>query len=101
MDNQEFDTNQVGFDSRYCAVVPIAFLDRLLKCYYGYGAREGEQAVDKSVGTPQPIEPSYDIDQMREMFVKTELPAGYMPKGVAKRKAESQNGERHDPTAEE
>ena len=100
MDNPEFDTNEIGFDSRFCAVVPIAFLDRLLKCYYGYGAREGEQAVDKSVETPKPIEPSYDIDQMREMFVKTEYPSGYEPRGAAKRKAELRDGKRHDKTAE-
>ena len=81
-------------------MVPIAFLDRLLKCYYGYGAREGEQAVDKSVETPKPAEPSYDIDQMRDMFVRTEYPSGYEPQGAAKRKAELRDGKRHDQTAE-
>ena len=101
MDNQEFDTNEIGFDSRFCAVVPIAFLDRLLKCYYGYGAREGEQAVDKSVETPKPPEPSFDVGQMRDMFVRTEYPPGYEPRGAAKRKAELRDGKRHDQTAEE
>jgi hypothetical protein len=101
VDSQEFDTNEIGFDSRFCAVVPIAFLDRLLKCYYGYGSRDGEQSVDKSVKIPEIAQPSYDVDQMRDMFVRTELPAGYIPKGVAKRKAEIQDGKRHDKTAEE
>ena len=100
-DNQEFDTNEIGFDSRFCAVVPIAFLDRLLQCYYGYGPRQGEQSIDRSVKVPETTDPSFDVGQMREMFVRTEYPAGYEPKGVAKRKAELRDGKRHDQTAEE
>ena len=100
MDSPEFDTNEIGFDSRYCAVVPIAFLDRLLKCYYGYGPREGEQPVDRNVKVPETTEPSYDVDQMRDMFVRSEYPPGYEPRGAAKRKAELRDGKRHDQTAE-
>ena len=100
MDNQEFDTDQIGFDSRHCAVVPIAFLDRLLTCYYGYGPRSGEGPVAPPVTefTPSgPVAPpvgpgrdSVEIDALRKMVNESTLPKGFVPKGVAKRKAENQ-----------
>ena len=86
MENQKFEGGS-GFDPRYSAVVPLPLLDKLLKCYYGAGPRDGENEVlppqlSKGVEFQGPSE---DID-LRETFIKTKMPEGYIPRGAAKRK---------------
>ena len=100
MDDQEFNTDQIGFDSRHCAVVPIAFLDRLLRCYYGYGPREGDGPVDNSVSIPEPS-PTVDIEALQRMVRESQLPPGYVPKGTAKRKVEMNVERERSTTTEE
>lgn len=91
MENQKFN-GESGFDPRYSAVVPLPFLDKLLKCYYGAGPRDGENEFlpqfSKGVevqGPQAPQVPTEDID-LRETFIKTAMPEGYIPRGAAKRK---------------
>jgi|TARA_R100000664_G_C2637170_1_gene63927 hypothetical protein len=89
---------QPGFDPRYHAVVPVSYLDRLLRCYYGNGPRDGE----KFSGF-EPESPGTEVVgglNFKDLELVQETPEGYTPKGVAKRKQEAKDAHRHDPTTE-
>jgi hypothetical protein len=89
---------QPGFDPRYHAVVPVSYLDRLLRCYYGNGPRDGETIKDF-----EPESPGTEVVgglNMKDLELITETPQGYKPAGVAKRKQEAKNANRHDPATE-
>ena len=100
MDNQEFNTDQIGFDSRHCAVVPVAFLDRRLRWYYGHGPHEGEGPVDNSVSPPEPSN-AVDLEALQRMVRESQLPQGYVPRGAAKRKVEMNAERKRSTTPEE
>ena len=74
-------------DSRNSVVIPLAFFDKLLKCYYGSGPRHEEKGVN--------------TESLRDLQLKTSLPKGYQPKGVALRKIEARNADRSDQANEE
>jgi len=89
---------QPGFDPRYHAVVPISFLDRLLRCYYGTGPRDGEQHQ-----AFKPESPGTEVIgglNLKDMSLETNSPKGYTPAGVAKRKQEAKNAHRHHSATE-
>jgi len=89
---------QPGFDPRYHAVVPVSYLDRLLRCYYGSGPRDGER-----VSGFEPENPSTEVIggfDLKDLELVQEHPEGYTPKGVAKRKQEAKDAHRHDSTTE-
>ena len=85
---------QPGFDARYHAMVPISFLDRLLRCYYGTGPRDGEPV--------QPFKPESPGTEviggltMKDMELEINTPQGYAAGGVAKRKQEARDAHRHN-----
>jgi len=89
---------QAGFDPRYHAVVPISYLDRLLRCYYGHGPRDGE-----TIEQFKPENPSTEVVggfDLKGLDLVTGMPKGFSPKGVAKRKQEAANAHRHDSVTE-
>ena len=89
---------QAGFDPRYHAVVPISYLDRLLRCYYGQGPRDGERVEQYA-----PENPSTEVVggfDLKGLDLVTGMPKGFQPKGVAKRKQEAANAHRHNSATE-
>ena len=88
---------QPGFDPRYHAVVPISFLDRLLRCYYGNGPRDLEKY--ESIQFESPATENVGMD-FRNIDLDTGLPSGFEPRGAAKRKQEANNANRHDSATE-
>ena len=87
-------------DSRHSVSIPLAFFDKLLKCYYGNGPRADEKNVDRAPESPA-AEIIETTDSLRDLQISTGLPKGFEPKGVALRKIEAQNAGRQDQTAEE
>lgn len=88
---------QPVFDPRYHAVVPISYLDRLLRCYYGNGPRDLEKS--ETLEFESPATESVGMN-FRNINLNTDLPEGFKPKGVAKRKQEAKNANRHDSVTE-
>ncbi len=89
---------QAGFDPRYHAMVPISYLDRLLRCYYGRGPRDGEQVEQYA-----PENPSTEVVggfDLKGLDLTNGMPEGFKPKGVAKRKQEAANAHRHNSATE-
>jgi len=86
-------------DSQNSVVVPLAFFDKLLKCYYGSGPRESEKYAQRAPESPAVETPS--AESLRDLQIQTSLPSGYVPKGVALRKIEARNADRSDQTNEE
>ena len=88
-----------GFDSGKTVVIPLAFFDKLLKCYYGGGPRENEKDVQQVFESPATevltTEPTPGLE------MATGYPAGFKPKGVALRKLEAKHGAGHDQATEE
>ena len=89
---------QAGFDPRYHAVVPISYLDRLLRCYYGTGPRDGEKIEQLNLENPS-TEKIGGFD-LKGLDLVTGMPKGFEPRGVAKRKHEAVNANRHDSATE-
>ncbi len=90
-ETHENDTSGfIGFDPKHSAVVPLPFLDKLLKCYYGTGPRDGENPGDTFVPSSPAVEipgsKTQDEIDFRDTFIKSTLPQGYTPKGAARRK---------------
>jgi len=85
-----------GFDPKHSAVVPLAYLDKLLRCYYGVGPRDGENTPDTFTPSSPAVEIQSPVEQdkvdFRETFVKSSLPEGYFPKGAAARRLKSKKG---------
>ena len=88
MDSPNFE-NQ-GFDPKHSAVVPLAYLDKLLKCYYGAGPRDGENVPVAFTPSSPAVEVQAPVEQekvdFREAFVRSSYPSGYEPKGAAARR---------------
>jgi len=89
---------QAGFDPRYHAVVPISYLDRLLRCYYGTGPRDGEKV--EQIALKNPSTETIGGFDLKGLDLVTDMPKGFQPKGVAKRKHEAANANRHDSATE-
>ncbi len=86
-------------DSRNSVVIPLAFFDKLLKCYYGSGPRHEEKGVQAAQESPA-VE-VVNTESLRDLQLKTSLPEGYQPKGVALRKIETRNADRSNQVNEE
>ena len=86
-------------DSQNSVVVPLAFFDKLLKCYYGGGPRDSEKYAQRAPESPAVETPN--TENLRDLQLKTSLPEGYQPKGVALRKIAARNADRPDQTNEE
>ena len=96
MEAQEFEHNK----SQHSVSIPLAFFDKLLKCYYGSGPRADEKYAKRTAESPA-AEIIETEDNLKELKMATGLPTGYEPKGVALRKIEARNAGRQDQTTEE
>ena len=89
--------NQPEFDGNNSVVVPLAFFDKLMKCYYGNGPREGESQYEFVPESPAAEIPQALTERLRDTWVETTTPGGFEPKGAALRKNKvNQSGSRHD-----
>ena len=79
--------DKLEFDHSTHVLVPLSFLDKLFRCYYGTGARDGEMPV---VGTAGVVErPGADLmefDRIKDMAPHNEMDAYMEAKGAALRK---------------
>ena len=89
-----------NIEHKNSVVIPLSFFDKLLKCYYGSGARADEQYASRAPESPA-VEVVDSGESLKDLHLQTGLPDGYEPKGVALRKIEAQNGRREDQTPEE
>jgi hypothetical protein len=94
-------SSQPEFDGNNCVVVPMAFFDKLLRCYYGTGPRDGDPVHRLAPESPA-VEVIPDITHLKEAYIDTSAPPGYTPRGAALRKSKAkQSGTRHDQAPEE
>ena len=96
MDQASFENTE----HKNSVVIPLSFFDKLLKCYYGGGARADEQYASRAPESPA-VEVVDSGENLRDLHLQTGLPKGYEPKGVALRKIEAQNARREDQAPEE
>jgi hypothetical protein len=89
------------YEHKNSVVVPLAFFDKLMRCYYGTGPRDGEQPYQIVPENPT-TQVIPEISELKNTTIGMETPKGYKPKGVAERKLKAkQSGTRHDKTTEE
>jgi hypothetical protein len=88
------------YEHKNSVVVPLAFFDKLMRCYYGNGPRDGsppEQFIPQNPST----ELITEISQLKDTTIRKVTPDGYEPRGVAAEKLKAkQSGIRHDTTTE-
>jgi hypothetical protein len=96
MEQQEFEVINHG----NMVSIPLAYFDKLLKCYYGGGPRAEEKNVSRAPESPA-VEVVHTGTDFRELGMESGLPKGYKPKGVALRKIEARNANREDQATEE
>ena len=96
MDQPEFEK----VEHKNSVVIPLAFFDKLLKCYYGSGARADEKYASRAPESPA-VEVIDSGENLKDLRLQTGFPKGYEPKGVALRKIEAQNVHREDQATEE
>jgi len=94
-------TNPQEYEPKNSVVVPLAFFDKLMRCYYGTGPRDGEpqyQVVPESAAT----EVITEMSDLKDTTIGMMAPKGYQAKGVAEKKLKAkQSGIRHDKTTQE
>ncbi len=88
------------YEHRNSVVVPLAFFDKLMKCYYGTGPRDGESIYDFKPENPS-SELVTDISDLKETTIELMSPKGFEPMGVAAKKQKAKDGIRHDKTTKE
>jgi len=85
------------YDNKNSVVVPLAFFDKLMRCYYGTGPRDGDppyQVVPENPST----EVIPDISELKNTTIGIETPKGYKPMGHAAEKIKAKDGTRHSKT---
>jgi hypothetical protein len=93
-------TTQQEYDHKNSVVVPLAFFDKLMRCYYGTGPRDGEQQYQVVPENPT-TQVIPEISELKNTTIGMEAPKGYKAKGIAERKLKAKNGSRHDKTTKE
>ena len=93
-------TNQPESDYKNSVVVPLAFLDKLLRCYYGTGTRDGEEVQHFSPQNPS-TEVIPEISNLKGITIDSSTPHGYKAKGFAAEKLKAkERGTRYTETTE-
>ena len=86
------------YEHKNSVVVPLAFFDKLMKCYYGMGPRDGENPYQVVPQNPS-TEIIPEISNLKETTIGTDMPPGFVPRGIAADKIKAKNrGTRHDKT---
>ena len=93
-------TSPQEYEHKNCVVVPLAFFDKLMRCYYGTGPRDGDPEYQLA-----PLNPSTEvipeISKLKDITIETETPLGYEPRGIAAEKLKAKDGTRHHKTTKE
>ena len=93
-------TTPQEYEHKNCVVVPLPFFDKLMRCYYGTGPRDGNPEFQI---TPQnkSTEMVPEISRLQNMTIESNTPKGYEPRGIAAEKLKAKDGTRHHKTTEE
>ena len=92
--------NQPEFEQKNCVVVPLAFFDKIMRCYYGTGPRDGEPIYQLEPENKS-TEIIPDISKLQDITMRAESPEGYEPRGIAAKKLEAKSGTRQRKTTKE
>lgn len=94
-------TTPQEYEHKNCVVVPLAFFDKLMRCYYGTGPRDGDPQYQFTPENPS-SEVIPDISALKDITIAMEGPKGYEARGVAAEKLKAkERGTRHHKTTEE
>ena len=89
------------YEHKNSVVVPLAFFDKLMRCYYGTGPRDGGSEYQLAPQNPS-TEVISEISKLKDITIETETPLGYKPRGIAAEKLKAKDrGTRHHKTTEE
>ena len=91
---------QQNSEHKNCVVVPLAFFDKLMRCYYGQGPRDGEPQYQLTPKNPS-SEVIPEISELKDITMKAVTPKGYEPRGIAAEKLKAKDGIRHRKTTKE
>ena len=80
-------------------VVPLAFFDKLMRCYYGTGPRDGDPQYQFAPENPS-TELVPDISKLKDTTIEINTPLGFEPRGIAAEKLKAKDGIRHRKTTE-
>jgi len=93
--------NPQEYEHKNCVVVPLAFFDKLMRCYYGQGPRDGEDVYHFAPENAS-SEIMSDISKLKDTTIRTDMPPGIKPRGIAEKKIKAkERGTRHAKTTEE
>tara|TARA_R100001082_G_scaffold98259_1_gene66466 strand:- start:480 stop:728 length:249 start_codon:yes stop_codon:yes gene_type:complete len=81
-------------------VVPLAFFDKLMRCYYGNGPKDGEPEY-RFAPENKSTEVIPEISKLKDITIESNAPPGYEPRGIAAEKLKAKDGIRHRKTTEE
>jgi len=90
-------TTPQEYEHKNCVVVPLAFFDKLMRCYYGTGPRDGDSEY-QLVPENRTTEVIPEISKLKDITIETETPRGYKPRGIAAEKLKAKDGTRHHKT---
>ena len=94
-------TSPQEYEHKNCVVVPLAFFDKLMRCYYGTGPRDGNPEYQLAPQNPS-TEVISEISKLKDITIGTETPQGYEPRGIAAEKLKAKDrGIRHHKTTKE
>ena len=93
-------TSPQEYEHKNCVVVPLAFFDKLMRCYYGTGPRDGGSEYQLAPQNPS-TEVISEISKLKDITIETETPLGYEPRGIAAEKLKAKDGTRHHKTTKE
>ncbi len=88
------------YEHKNSVVVPLAFFDKLMRCYYGTGPRDGDPQYQFTPENSH-TEVIPEISNLKETTIGTEMPPGFIPRGIAAEKIKAkERGTRHGKTTE-
>tara|TARA_R110002051_G_scaffold246857_1_gene306507 strand:- start:17 stop:313 length:297 start_codon:yes stop_codon:yes gene_type:complete len=94
------EMNPQKYEYSNCVVVPLAFFDKLMKCYYGTGPRDGGQETT-FIPQNKSSEVITEISELKDITIDSSTPPGFTAKGLAAEKLKAkQRGIRYPETTE-
>ena len=95
------ETEPQKYEYSNCVMVPLPFFDKLMKCYYGNGARDGETEFD-FIPENKSSEVFSGISDLKNITIDSTTPEGFTPSlfSATKLKAK-ERGTRHSKPTEE
>tara|TARA_R110000824_G_scaffold307629_1_gene495260 strand:+ start:328 stop:615 length:288 start_codon:yes stop_codon:yes gene_type:complete len=92
-------TDPQNYEHKNSVVVPLAFFDKLMRCYYGTGPRDGGDQYNFAPANPS-SEMVNDISKLKGITIESS-PQGYDARGIAAEKLKAKDGTRHHKTTKE